>query len=96
MFKKTTMFIAMSLLCFSVAQAKSIKMDGDSLRAVRIGDKMPANFWTQNHQFYYQGKVYEGNLSAHRDKLLILNFWATWCGPCIKKNRFCRQYPADI
>lgn len=46
MFKKTTMFIAMSLLCFSVAQAKSIKMDGYSLRAVRIGDKMPASFWT--------------------------------------------------
>lgn len=29
--------------------------------------------------------VSEFDLKAYRGKVLVLNFWATWCGPCVRE-----------
>lgn len=40
------------------------------------------------------------NLSQTRDKIVVLNFWATWCAPCVKEMVFFQeaqnQYPDNL
>lgn len=39
-------------------------------------------------------------LSAKEDKLLVVNFWATWCPPCVKElpyfQKVAKEYNKDI
>lgn len=40
------------------------------------------------------------NLSQHPNRWLIINYWATWCGPCRKEiselNAFYAKHSADV
>lgn len=51
----------------------NIQSTGDS----KDGKEFADFTWTEN------GK--ENKLSDHKGKVLFLNFWATWCGPCRKE-----------
>jgi len=39
-------------------------------------------------------------LSDYKDKMILIDFWATWCAPCIKEEPFifelARKYPSEI
>jgi len=68
--------------------------------ALKVGDKLPDSFWTQAHLTYTAGKASKQNLSQYKGKVLVLDFWASWCSSCLKKwpmlDSVQRLYPDQV
>lgn len=74
--------------------------DMNAISAMREDDMLKLNFHSETKpistQAYIKEDGTEGTLADHQGKLVLLNFWATWCAPCRKEMPMLSELQSEL
>jgi len=67
-------------------------------KSLYIGNRIPDEFFAHQNRFidWVSQKTFTRNLEADRDKLIILDFWASWCVPCLGSLKHLHEILPDL
>ena len=83
-----SLILLLSLFAFtsSMAHSKKSNLTDEDIKLLKSLRITPPSIWIEAHDF--TGELNDGstvNLKDYQHRFVLLNFWATWCVPCLKE-----------
>jgi len=70
------------------------------VKPLMVGQQLPDEFWKKEYLVYNNGDTTRQKLDVYKEKLIVLDFWATWCAICLASMKETEQlfnkYPNDV